>query len=249
MLHPHCVSSSVSVKPTCGWWCRQAADVITSLGKKTYFYHWAQSIPSCPTYLWNRIKSQAARETSPPHVLHLPLRSPYRNTAPFKAHFASWNVIGRKENSCFSICLFSLWHLIFILGGDVTWSHSPSIWYPREYQHQSSLLQTTALQRSSYGMDDDLGGRGKHRYVRMFNKRKGEATSEVHESKIHTFFKKIAAVNHVIPSTASLHCWCCLIACCGNCCVHLALKEGPGWLNRCSASFGKTLHHKSSTTR
>lgn len=32
---------------------------------------------------------------------------------------------------------------------------------------------------------NDLGGRGKHRYVRMFNKRKGEATSEVHESKIH----------------------------------------------------------------
>lgn len=37
---------------------------------------------------------------------------------------------------------------------------------------------------------DDLGRRGKHRYVRMFNKRKGEATSEVHESKIHTFFFK-----------------------------------------------------------
>lgn len=51
----HTVSFTASMEPTCGRWCRLAAHVISSLGKKTYFYHWAQSIPRCPTYLWNRI--------------------------------------------------------------------------------------------------------------------------------------------------------------------------------------------------
>lgn len=40
---PHNVSSCVGVRLNCGWWCRQTADVITSLGNKAYFYRWAQS--------------------------------------------------------------------------------------------------------------------------------------------------------------------------------------------------------------
>jgi len=61
--HTLCLcSSSTRMKPICGCWCRQAADVITSLGKKAYFYQQAQSIPSCQTYLWKLFRTLPARK-------------------------------------------------------------------------------------------------------------------------------------------------------------------------------------------
>lgn len=87
MLPPHYVSSGrMRMKLTSGWWCRQAADVITSLGK-SLFLPLGTMYTKLPSIFMEPRLIPAFQENICPHTLHLLLHSSYRNSVALDEYF------------------------------------------------------------------------------------------------------------------------------------------------------------------